>query len=404
MGAVYGTVIGNVLTALWSIVFLAFIGLGVLMLKLVRRQGLTGHVADGLVLLGIGASPFLMRHAMVVMSDIPALSLVMAGFACVVFARERRPAWWYFSAALAWGLAMAMRFAAVPVVVAALVFLLLNRLPGAARRGSAVLLVVLAGVAGILCTFRPDWLAAQLVGTPLEDWSALNLFRAELHSDDGVLHYRFPNLIYVLSIAVHPGFLPIGALLLPFFRREDLRSFISGLAGTMLVVYLLFTAGLPFQNDRVMLMAQPLIVLVLAPAFGRAWVWYESHALRPTLLSVVIAVAQIGLFVRAISPFIHSAEIEKDLAAVVGSMDAHHVYTHGMGPALSNYCPGTEVTELWYGRIERFEPGALVLVAPQNLEEQWQGLHPWENWVRVWEQGVERVEERPDGWVIVRVR
>ena len=108
MGAVYGTVIGNVLTALWSIVFLAFIGLGVLMLKLVRRQGLTGHVADGLVLLGIGASPFLMRHAMVVMSDIPALSLVMAGFACVVFARERRPAWWYFSAALAWGLAMSM--------------------------------------------------------------------------------------------------------------------------------------------------------------------------------------------------------------------------------------------------------------------------------------------------------
>ena len=45
-----------------------------------------------------------------------------------------------------------------------------------------------------------------------------------------------------------------------------------------------------------------------------------------------------------------------------------------------------------------------MLVAPQNLEEQWQGLHPWENWVRVREQGVERVEERPDGWVIVRVR
>ncbi len=45
-----------------------------------------------------------------------------------------------------------------------------------------------------------------------------------------------------------------------------------------------------------------------------------------------------------------------------------------------------------------------MVVDPKNLEEQWQGLHPWKNWVRVQEQGVEDVEEGPDGWALMRVK
>ena len=404
MGALYGTVLlGHVLAALRSMVFLSFLGLGWVMLRLVRRQGLSGQAGDALVLLGIGASPFLLRHALVVMSDIPALALVIGGYACVVFGRERRSAWWFSGAALAWGLAIAMRFAAVPVIGAALVFLLVDRLPPVARARATWMVLAIAMISAAWCTFRPAWLAAHLSATPLEDWSALNLVRTELHSDDGVLRYRFPNLLYVLGIAVHPGFLPIGALILPFFRRADLKGFLPGSAGAMLAAYLLFTAGLPFQNDRVMLMAQPFIVLLLAPAFGRAWAWCAARQLRPTLITAAFTLAQAGLFVRAMAPFIRSARVERELATVVRGLDPHHVYTHGMGPALSNLCPGVAVTELWYAPIERFDPGALLVVHPENLAGQWGGLHPAGNWQRALQQGVVEVYRHPDGWVITRI-
>jgi hypothetical protein len=403
-GALLGTATGDILMALRCIPFLSFLLIGLTMLRLVPRQRLEGPVGLAFVLVSVVASPFLLRHALVVMSDVPAAALVFISFAALVVWRERGSAKWFVLAMLAGASAVAFRFAAVPVLGGAALWLIwekgVGRRAWMIRAGIGLGLLLVAG----LFTFRPVWLAEHCAGTPIEHWSGLNLFRTEHHSDDGVLRYRVPNILYVVSVLIHPGFLPIGSLLLPFIRRADFRTFGAGLAVFMLVAYLFFTAGLPFQNDRVMLMAQPFVAYLFAPAFGRAWAWLGSKRLRPWLVVGAIAVVQMGLFSRAIHPFMRNARIERELAGAVREAGARQVYTHGMGPALSNYCPGVEVTELWYGRIDRFESGALVLVNPKNLEEQWQGLPPWENWSRVQQQGVEGVEMRPDGWVLVRVK
>ena len=403
-GAVLGQLTGDILIALRCIPFVSFLLIGAIMARVVQGQGLSVPLVPPFVLLSIGASPFLLRHALVVMSDVPAAALVFLGYACLITWLERSSRMWMIWAALAGAAAVAMRFAAVPMVGGALAFFVWERFNGSKGRmlRAGLVLTVLAVL--LLCTFRPVWLADHCAGTPIEHWSGLNIFRRELHSDDGVLRYRVPNLIYVISIAVHPGFMPIGLLLLPFVRKADLLPFAARLALFMLAGYLLFTAGLPFQNDRVMLMAQPFIAFLFAPAFGRAWEWIRAKSLRPGLITALIALVQIGLFARAIQPFIRNARTERELASIVRAKVATRVYTHGMGPALSNYCPGVEVTELWYSSIGHFEPGALVLVQPLNLEGQWQGLHPWENWLRVQEQGVEPVEKGPDGWVFARVR
>lgn len=403
-GAVLGMATGDILLALRAIPFISFLLTGLVMLRLVRRQGLEGTVAVAFVLLCIGACPFLLRHALVVMSDVPAAALVFISFWGLVVWRERASAKWFLLAAVAGALAVTFRLAAVPVLGGAACWLIWEK--GVGRRGWMIragvglVLLLFAG----LFTFRTGWLAEHCAGTPVEHWSGLNLFRTEHHSDDGVLRYRVPNILYVVSIIVHPGFMPIGLLLSPFVRRADFRTFGVGLAVFMLVAYLLFTAGLPFQNDRVMLMALPFVAYLFAPAFGRAWVWLGSKKLRSWLVVDAIAVVQMGFFARAIFPFMRNAGVERELAAAVLEAGARHVYTHGMGPVLSNYCPGVEVTELWYGRIERFEPGALVLVYPENLEEQWRGLPPHENWTHAQRQGLTPVLDRPDGWVLMRVK
>ncbi len=339
MGAMLGAMTGDLLLALRCIPFIAFLLLGVVMLRLVPRQGLIGPAGIVFVLLAIGASPFLLRHALVVMSDVPAAALMFFGFGCVVVGQEASSAKWFLVAVFAGVLAVAFRFAALPMLGGSFIWLLWKRTDGRhggrVRVGTGVLLFTMA----LLFTLRPAWLAEACTGTPIEHWSGLNLFRTELHSDDGVLHYRVPNLLYVVSVAVHPGFFPIGMLLVPFLRRADFQTCTAGLAACMVAAYLLFTAGLPFQNDRVMLMAQPPIAYLFAPAFGRAWAWGIARTSRPWLAVVAIVLVQLGLFARAIQPFMRSARTERELAGAVRGSGARQVYTHGKGPALSTYCP-----------------------------------------------------------------
>jgi hypothetical protein len=330
--------------------------------------------------------------------------LVFFCFGSLVAAHEQRRKGWYLLAVAAAGCAIAMRYAALPLLAAALFVILVARTPKRTRPFTLLVALVMVFTLAALFTFRPAWLAEKCVDTPMEHWSGANLFRSEHHSDDGELSYRFPNIAYALSIVVHPGFVPMAVLLLPFARWRDLSGHAPRLAVGMLATYLVFTAGLPFQNDRVMLMALPFIAFLVHPAFGRAWSWVATKGLPPVWPTAGMAIVQLGLFARAMWPFVEQARVERELTALLREVDATHVYTHGLGPMLSNCCPEMMVTEMWYDRIDRFRSGAIVLVNAPNLQVQWQGLHPWENWERVRAQGVQPLAERKDGWVMARVR
>ena len=103
-------------------------------------------------------------------------------------------------------------------------------------------------------------------------------------------------------------------------------------------------------------------------------------------------------------PFMQQAQVERELAAQVNALRPELVYTHGMGAAFGTYCPTVRVTELWYAVLDRFEPGALVVVRPKNLIEQWEDHPPAINWQRAQDQGLETVGAHADGWAIRRVR
>jgi hypothetical protein len=229
------------------------------------------------------------------------------------------------------------------------------------------------------------------------------LLRRELVSDDGILRYVLPNGFYVLSVFGHPGFLPLGLLLLPFLQRSDLAPLHARLALGVVVVYLLFIGGLPFQNDRVLLFAQPFVALLLFPAFVRALEWASARGLLGYKLVAPVMVVQAVLFIRAMLPFVQQGAVERDLTALVVALNPSRVYTHGMGAAFDIGCPNAMVTELWYGDIEVFEPGALFVVRPSDLAEQWVGRPPLDNWRRARSQGVQVLLERSDGWTIARV-
>jgi hypothetical protein len=240
-------------------------------------------------------------------------------------------------------------------------------------------------------------------GSPLVGWAPLNALRTVLHSDDGELRYAVPNAVNALKVFVHPGFLLLGPVLIPFIRRGDLLAGPQRIAAGMVAAYLLFVMGMPFQNDRVLLLAQPFVAVLLFPAFGRAQHWVADKGLRPRVVVVPLVLVQLALFVRAMLPFMRQEQLERHWAAEVCATGRSRIYTHGLGGAIGTWCPAVQVTELWYAPIDRFEPGALLLVQPHALRHQWAGMDPATSFQRAQQQGLLTRLEGPEGWTLFEV-
>lgn len=403
-GSVLAKIVGDELLALRLLCAGALITIVVVMRRaLIRVFGKDGSV-DAFVLIGLALSPFLLRYSLIVLSDLPAIALMVIAFVCTCRWIEDGRVGRLLAAMLFSALACSVRFAVVPIVGVLALAWIYGPQHGRRVRLIIGILGMVIGIVLMLIMLPPDRIAGMVALRPLEDLSVLNLFRRELISDDGVLHYRFPNLVYVFSIVVHPGFIPIGVLLLPFVRRADLGYTHAKLALVIAIGYLLFVGCMPFQNDRVLLLAQPFVVLLLFPAFMRAWDFLGLKGINAKWVMVVIILVQSALFVRATLPFAQQADVERDLADRVIALGARHVYTHGMGAAFRTYCPAVEVTELWYGELSAFGSGAVIVVDEQNLFGQWQGRPPYINYEKAKEQGIDPVEIRRNGWVISRVR
>lgn len=403
-GAVLGWLTGNTHRAMRLLPLFGFLLAGWTIGQVLRSAAPDrAGIIPLFLLLTIGASPFLLRYAFVVLSDLPGMALTLVVYLALLRGMASGKPGWFLLAALTAAGSISVRYAVVPAIASALAYALWQgRRTGWTRPFIAV--VIGLAVVGMIAVSVPDmpW-TTRTTGTPLQDWSLLNWFRTEHDSDDGHLRHRVPNIVYVLSALVHPGFLPCGVLLLPFVRREDLNGPLAGMAAAVLAGYLAFIAGMPFQNDRVLLLAQPFFAILIWPAFARAWTWASVWRSKRAVVLGGLVVLQMALFVRAMWPFIRQARQERELASEVRAAGAPQVYTHALAPALRNRCPGIEVTDLWYGPVSHFRSDALIVVNEANLAEQWRDLHPWKNWNRAMAQGIVRLKEREDGWVIARV-
>jgi len=399
LGALLGGAFGAEHAALRLVTGLSWVGLVLSGRGILLRSAGPGHAAGLYAMLIIGGAPFVLRYAHTVMSDVPAMAAVLIATACTLRWNERRR-WPHLAMAAASGaVAVGLRTACAPLVLV-LALTWPWGLP-AGRRGWLWVLAAIGVLAGAILIAANAGLPA--LRTPLQEWSVPHMVARTHTSDDGVLRHTLPNVLYVLGVFVHPGLLPAGLLVLPFVRRNDASVPAVRLALVLLAAYLLLLAGLPFQNDRVLALGQPFAAIALFPAFGRALAWAKERGAARRTVVTVLALVQLLLFVRAMAPFVRQAAEERELAGVVRALRPQVVYTHGMGGPLMEQVPGVAVHELWYGRIDRFEPGALVVVRPATLAAQWTGLPPATNWEAAIAQGARVLWHGPAGWVVAQL-
>ncbi|MEN2989483.1 hypothetical protein WG926_14300 [Tistrella sp. BH-R2-4] len=354
--------------------------------------------------LAIAVTPALFQAGVLVMSDMTAIAF---GCWAIVFQAgfTRRP-----STGALMGFA-AMAVAAVGTRYGMAVLLLLPGLHVAAMAirhrawaGLAGAIMILAAGVALHIAVKQSDAGGLFQHYSLTLWSASNWFVRDVSTADGIQHYPLPTLVYVVTALARPSHLPL-VLVLPFLRLRDLSGRQAMLLAAAAGLYALFLAGIPFQNPRFQLPLHPLAAALLYPAWLRAAGWARRH-IRQVVLAVPVVMLAVQMIQagRALSPLIDRNRFERHLAALLQPLGPGLLYTFDVDPALGNRDVPQRMVNLWSRRIDDFEPGALILFAPDAMAAQWAGRNPMLNWQRAERTHVlEPVADAGRGWRLVRV-
>lgn len=363
-----------------------------------KPQGLP---APWIAFILLGASPFLFRMALTCMSDALAVAAISACIhQCYAF-REHSNSQAVLAAVFAGSLAVFTRYAALFLVAPLLVFLLIQILNK--RKHSTLLLAILGGLPPLLLHF---WLSDSTLPTHhfLQDWSLGNFFQSEFEMLDGSFKYGQINLIAVLKPFYHPGFLGVGTLLV-LFGMLRLPQMIKrwGFPLVAVPIYLIFLAGIPFQNDRFGLLLLPFLLL-LFPENLPSRLWHRLAKYRLLLLLVVLLVQ--GFLVQwALRPRIEDNRRDRMISERLCQKAPATVYTFGIDGALRNRCPEIAVINLWDRPLEQVNQQELVLFNFQAFAEQWKGKTVMNNWEFLDAQyNLVPIDSFSAGWTLYEIR
>ncbi len=356
------------------------------------------------VFLFLLCSPFLLRSAVLCMSDCACAFFVTAFFYYTF--RFRKDGKGIHLVLLFFLAANAMMFRYASAVL--LVIPALSLVKFALKRN--YLLFLLAGCACFALALLPHFLvradrAVEFLGNQwLERWSVMNYFRTDFETADGVQQYTLPNIAYALGGIFHPGNFAFGLITLFFlFRRGGWKREERILLGSALL-YVLFLAGIPYQNYRFFLLALP---LVIAGSFGGFVVVYEFvRAKYVPALATLAAGAQLLLFGYGISIFYERNRLEATIGEWIGKNTSHAtLYTFDMDVALKANGLNRQFVNLWENEYDTFRPNSLVLFNEQAFEKQWKGKNPMKNWERMKrERRLKLLKSFGQGWELYELR
>jgi hypothetical protein len=404
-------------------------------------------------------SPFILRYSLTIMSEPMTLLFITAFFYYwLVFTDGKRQK--YFMGVVFFGCAAVnTRYPAFIILIIPFLHSVFNFF----RRFNPI--VFAASLVIVLLIFLPGiWMKIVEPGSILGRsdflyWSWINYFKRSFITTDGTKIYMLPNICYVFKNLIHPGYIFAGLLFLFFIRKEETRSLFFRILLLVILVYALFLAGLPFQNDRVLLLSFPLVVILFSCSFITLTEKYSLHLqsqypessfslsrrgsqkkrevsqkidnlcinfaklcdklcatlretaifrpLRPYLKHLVIIsviVVQMILFYGSFRPFYRNNKTTKTIALKMLEYPGRKIYTFNIDMALKGYGVTNETVNLWSNKIDFFEPGGLVLLNFADSQNQWKGMNPMLNWERLTKtHHLKVVESFPEGWNLYEI-
>lgn len=351
-------------------------------------------------ILFVALSPFLLRFAFMVMSDM--LTLACITISSFYFLKAGR---FGTTSALLLGsffgaLAGMTRYAAVVILVPVAVYgywLFLRN----SKYGFNALIAVIAGLLPVIPHFliRGSASGDFIQHNWISHWSIITYFKNDLYTGDGGHEYhRLPNIVYALGGLFHPRYCFAAApiLILGFKKIKLTKELLPLITG--LILYLFFIAGIPHQNNRYLLLALPFFVFIFYFPWqhlvtGKNWVY------TTTILGIIVI--QGILFPFAFKAVYTRNQLEKQ---VYNYLEAHHnpdVYTMDIDVSLTGRGYPGKIHNIYTHYYPAPDTNALVIFNALTMPFQWSQMNPMKNWQHFnHDYQLKEIKRFNNGWAV----
>ena len=381
----------------------SLVGVTWLLSSLLNKQ-FTSHKSVILFVLSaffLAPTPFI--YALSTMSDSLTVFFVMTHFYfAYLFYHENKNSAFIASAVFAL-LAFLTRYAAVPVLLPSslwLTYLVFNRKKWLTISYTLLVLIIISlphfYIKGFEQQYNHHWLS---------NWQVINFFQSSFVTHEGPHYFPRINLIYSIQHLFHPRFIFIGFPLLFFLRKEDFQSSFRLVVLASILLYMIFLGGIPYQSNRYLMLSFPLIIIVLFPAFNRAYLWIKHLGKVYFKLGITLfCIGQLTLIIYYFQPFYKRNQLEQNVVEVLKAHQAKSIYSFGMETAFGNYKIPQQIHSLWEHTYSSFVVGDLIFFNLPKYHDQWANQNPMINWEKLnRDYSLQPLQSWDDGWKLYMV-
>jgi hypothetical protein len=236
----------------------------------------------------------------------------------------------------------------------------------------------------------------------ISTWNPLNIFNCKFETLEGTFNYTFPNIAYVLAVIFHPGFMFTGIILVLYNLKNNFLKFKWWVI--TLIIYLIFLAGIPFQNLRFLLLGFPIVLILFYQGYEDMMrkVIFKRYKI---ILFISFILIQFVLAIRAIEPLYIYQQEEIAISNEIKKYPNSTIYCFGINGALKTYDVTQDVINLWNVSNPLLPSGALFLYNQVRFEKQYKITPPGKIYQKMRGQGrLMYIKTLPNGWQLYRIR
>ncbi len=398
-----GAIASLVIPKLFSLQFISLLSSAVCYLAFCRLLNLIypeGTQRQRYAFLILFLSPFYLKASIVGLADMLSMALMMIALLETYRWRKTKSSQSVLIAICAAALAVQTRYATMILLLPVLHMVWL----AVSRRISILLICIFALIivsTPSLFLKGPDGL--NLLSHPwLKEWSVTNFFSSTFDINGIPVKYALPNIVFVLSTLIHPGYCLTGLLFIIICMRIPFRLPISWVISQLL--FLIFIAGLPAQNLRYLLPAFPVVLLAFYPAYEFIIFKVRTRNQRVSIYSLAIIV-QLLLAYRVIKPVIKYQQEEYAIAASLSTMPAVTLYTYAIDIALKSYDIPQHIINMWSSPDMLYMNGDLLLFNKTRFESHDKNFVPYRSFISLRNEGrLMFINSYPNGWELYRIK
>tara|TARA_R110000796_G_scaffold252640_2_gene389809 strand:- start:59360 stop:60832 length:1473 start_codon:yes stop_codon:yes gene_type:complete len=374
IGALSQMVTGESPYALQVISLLSHIGSAVFLLKYIQRNHID-KAAIIVIVVGYVFCPVMLKNGFHVMSE-PLTVFFLCGSIYYFneyskYSKLKHLTYWFFFAAFAVFTRYPVFILLVPQSI--FIFLRIVKLRKYQYLAIGALAIFFASLPEMLISVANPEGGGLFDNYFLKNWSFLNLFKSSFLTADGTQVYALPNILFASKLFWYPVFFTPFFFLLFWSKKSDFVKSEYLIYTSSVVLYLLFSAGFPFQNIRILVPAFPFLIILSIRPFVRFWNWkrLENYKAFRNGAILLFLTAQLFLFFYLINTSANRNHFEKEVAAYIESLNKERYFGYDIDVAVNSYLDKSKKIENLIIELHEFREGDVLFFNRDQYEKVW---------------------------------